>query len=145
MKLGYQVLPEFVVVQHERDIQILEAMKTYFKCGYIKVNHGDRLCYVVRDVTHLLTIILPFFEKHQLVSKKRVDFEKFRRIVRMMGDKEHLNEQGLEKIKDIITDMRKYYIVDHKKVTRNEMKDKVQPLDVSDIRAIIDHPSKDKG
>ena len=99
MKLGFQVLPEFVVVQHESDRQILEGLKSYFQCGYIKVNHGDRLCYVVRDVTHLLTIILPFFEKHQLKTKKRIDFEKFRTILRMIGAKEHLNEQGLNDIK----------------------------------------------
>lgn len=132
MKLGYQVLPEFVVVQHERDIQVLEALKTYFKCGYIKVNHGDRLCYVVRDVTALLTIILPFFEKHKLKTKKRIDFEKFRTIVRMLGDKEHLNEQGLATIKKLVTAMRKYYIINKKKVMydeiTNEMKDKVQPF-----------------
>jgi hypothetical protein len=138
MKLGYQVLPEFVVVQHERDAQILHALKTYFKCGYVKghrldsstggVNNEDRLCFVVRDVTHLLTIILPFFEKHSLKTKKQTDFFKFRRIVRMMGEKEHLNEQGLNEIKNIIKDMRKYYIIDHKRTSSQitEMKDKVQ-------------------
>ena len=72
MKLGVQVLPEFVVVQHERDRQVLEALKSYFKCGYVKVNHGDRLCYTVRNVGHLLDIIVPFFEKHKLKKKDRL-------------------------------------------------------------------------
>jgi len=116
MKLGFQVLPEFVVVQHERDRQILEGLKSYFKCGYIKINNEDRLCYVVRNVPHLLTIILPFFEKHKLKTKKRIDFEKFRTIVKMLETKEHLNEEGLNKIKNIVRVMRKYNIVDRKRV-----------------------------
>lgn len=107
-KLGVQVLPEFVVVQHERDRQVLEALKTYFKCGYIKINHGDRLCYLVRQQSHLLNIIIPFFEKHKLKTKKRVGFEKFRTIVLKMEKKEHLNEEGLNEIKQIIQQMRKY-------------------------------------
>lgn len=111
MKLGFQVLPEFVVVQHESDRQILERLKSFFHCGYIKVNHGDRLCFIVRNLTHLLTIILPFFEKHQLKTKKRIDFEKFRTILKMIQAKEHLNEQGLNEIKKLVTDMRKYYLV----------------------------------
>jgi hypothetical protein len=76
MKLGFQVLPEFVVVQHERDVQLLEALKDHFQCGYVKVNHGTRLCFVVRNIQHLLTIIIPFFESYQLQSQKRTDFEK---------------------------------------------------------------------
>jgi hypothetical protein len=141
MKLGFQVLPEFVVVQHERDRQILEGLKSYFKCGYIKINNEDRLCYVVRNVSHLLTIIIPFFEKHKLKTKKRIDFEKFRTIVKMLETKEHLNEEGLNQIKNLVHAMRKYYIVDRKRVEAkpaselkfenqtNEMKDKVQPFD----------------
>jgi hypothetical protein len=110
MKLGEQVLSEFVVVQHERDRQVLEALKTYFKCGYIKKNREDRLCYLVRNNDHLLNIIIPFFEKHQLKTKKRIDFEKFRQIILMIGEKKHLTESGLSDIKKIVTDMRKSYI-----------------------------------
>ena len=140
MKLGFQVLPEFVVVQHERDRQILEGLKSHSRCGYIKVNNGDRLCYVVRNISHLLTIIIPFFEKHKLKTKKRIDFEKFRTIVRMLETKEHLTEEGLNTIKNNIKAMRKYYIVDRKRSTpseskletqTNEMKDKVQPFDAA--------------
>ena len=43
MKCGYQVLPEFTVVQHERDVQLLHALKAYFGCGVVRRNHGDRM------------------------------------------------------------------------------------------------------
>ena len=80
MKLGVQVLPEFTVVQHERDVQVLHGLKAYFGCGVVRSNHGDRMAYRVRDLEHLLKRILPFFLEHPLKTKKRVDFQKFRRI-----------------------------------------------------------------
>jgi hypothetical protein len=107
MSFGFQILPEFVVVQHQRDRQVLEALKAYFKCGYIKVNHGDRLCFLVRNLHDLVTIILPFFEKHKLKTKKCIDFEKFRDVVLMMDKKLHLTEDGFHAIQSLILAMRK--------------------------------------
>lgn len=107
MKLGFQVLPEFVVVQHERDIQILEGLKHFFKCGYIKKNNDTRLCYIVRNTQHLSNIIIPFFEKHSLKTKKKIDFLKFRKVLKLMETKEHLNPDGLKQIEKIVHDMRK--------------------------------------
>lgn len=98
---GYQVLPEFTVTQHKRDIQILYALKTFFQCGVVRVNHGDRYCYRVRGFSHLLEIVVPFFEKHKLITKKRIDFEKFRTVLLMMEKKQHLTLDGLEKIREI--------------------------------------------
>ena len=60
MQAKVQVLPEFTVVQHKRDIQILHALKTHFGCGVVRTNHGDRMAYRVRSQDHLLKIILPF-------------------------------------------------------------------------------------
>ena len=65
MTLGYQVLPEFTVVQHEKDVKVLHALKAYFRCGVVRVNRKDktstRMAYRVRNVKHLLDIISPFF------------------------------------------------------------------------------------
>ena len=105
MTAGYQVLPEFTVVQHERDVQVLHAFKAYFGCGVVRRNHGDRMAYRVRGQTHLWELIVPFFVKHPLKTKKRLDFQKFKRVLRMMQAGEHLTPQGLEKIKDIAAKM----------------------------------------
>jgi hypothetical protein len=105
LKLGIQVLPEFTVVQHKRDIQILHALKTHFGCGVVRTNHGDRMAYRVRDRKHLTERIVMFFMRHQLKSKKRQDFDKFRRVLRMMDAGEHLTAEGLDKIKEIAAQM----------------------------------------
>ncbi len=45
--------------------------------------------------------IIPFFEKHPLKSRKRVDFIKFREIVGLMSRGEHLTVDGVERIREI--------------------------------------------
>ncbi len=105
MTAGHQVLPEFTVVQHERDVQILYAFKEHFGCGVVRKNHGDRMAYRVRSIEHLLERIVPFFVKHPLKSKKRADFEKFRRVLLMMEAGDHLKPEGVEEIRRIAAQM----------------------------------------
>ena len=105
MTSGFQVLPEFTVVQHKRDIQLLFALKAFFGCGVVRQNHGDRMAYRVRGLDHLTQRVIPFFEQHKLKSKKRVDFEKFRRVLQLMDRKEHLKADGIETIRAIASTM----------------------------------------
>lgn len=105
MKSGYQVLPEFTVVQHERDVQVLHALKAHFGCGVVRRNHGARMAYRVRGQKHLLERVIPFFEKHPLKTRKRVDFAKFRRVLRSMEAGGHLTREGVEEIRRIAAQM----------------------------------------
>ena len=105
MSLGVQVLPEFTIVQHEIDEQILYGLKDYFKCGVVRNNHGTRLAYRVRGQKNLRERIIPFFEKHKLKTRKRVDFEKFRKVILLIEKGKHLEADGLEKIREIKTSM----------------------------------------
>ena len=105
MKAGYQVLPEFTVVQHKQDVQLLYALKQFFGCGVVRQNHGDRMAYRVRGVEHLRERIIPFFERHPLKTKKHLDFLKFRRILMMMQGNEHLTRDGIETIRQIASEM----------------------------------------
>ena len=101
MTAGYQILPEFTIVQHKNDVQILYSLKEYFKCGIVRTNHGDRMAYRVRRLEHLSNIIIPFFEQNSLKTKKRIAFEKFRDVILMMKQQKHLTAEGIEKIKSI--------------------------------------------
>ena len=105
MTAGYQVLPEFVVVQHKNDVQILYALKNYFKCGVIRVSFENHMAYRVRGIKHITDVIIPFFEKNDLKTKKKVDFLKFRKIIQLINKKEHLSKEGIEKIKEIAFQM----------------------------------------
>lgn len=105
MSTGFQVLPEFTVVQHERDVQVLHALKSHFGCGVVRRNHGDRMAYRVRGHEHLTKHIVPFFMKHPLKTKKRLDFLKFRKVLRRMEAGDHLTAKGLEEIRRIAAAM----------------------------------------
>ena len=105
MSAGYQVLPEFTVVQHERDTQILHALKAYFGCGVVRKNHGSRMAYRVRSQEHLLQKIVPFFMAHSLKTKKNVNFLKFRDVLLLMEKGAHLTPEGIEAIRAIASQM----------------------------------------
>ena len=104
MSVGYQVLPEFRIVQHERDIKVLYALKKFFRCGVVRKNHEDRYELRIRKIEHLLHIV-DFFQKHPLKTSKNIQFRKFARIVRMMEKGEHLTKEGLKEIIKISLEM----------------------------------------
>ncbi len=105
MTSGFQVLPEFTVVQHQRDIQLLHALKKFFGCGVVRRNHAERMAYRVRGLDHLKDVIIPFFDKHPLKSKKRIDCIKFRKVLQLMTKGRHLTVEGIEEIRAIATTM----------------------------------------
>jgi LAGLIDADG endonuclease len=104
MKWGIQMQPEFTVVQIEHDVQILHALKAHFGCGSVTVNRKDvtstRMQYKCKSVKDLKEKILPFFEKHQLKTKKGVEFKKFREIVNLMHSGYH--NQSLKNFLEIV-------------------------------------------
>lgn len=43
MKLGYQVIPEFTIVQHIKDVSLLYAIRDYLGCGIVQSNRGKKM------------------------------------------------------------------------------------------------------
>jgi hypothetical protein len=69
MSLGWQVLPEFRVVQNKQDEDVLYKMKDYFGFGKVTVNrkdkHGVRKEFRVRGLENL-TKLIGFFDENPL-------------------------------------------------------------------------------
>ena len=82
-KSGFQTLYEFVITQSEESRSALEAIKEYFGCGNIYINHRydnhnhDLLRYCVRRQDDLRNKIIPFFKKYRLQTIKHIQFELF--------------------------------------------------------------------
>lgn len=100
MKLGWQVLPEFRVVQHEKDITILEQLQRFFGFGQVTTNHGDRKELRIRGIEQLNKVV-DFFKAHSLRTVKRSSFESFAEVIAIMNRGEHLTEEGLQRIKTL--------------------------------------------
>ena len=92
---GWQVFPEFVVTQGEKSLSALHDLKEFFDCGKVFVNrrsdnhkeHLYRFC--VRSIADLRDKIIPFFQENQLRTAKREDFEKFVRVLELIGERKH--------------------------------------------------------
>lgn len=109
--LGWQVFPEFVVTQGLKGLEALEVIQGHFKCGKIYINrrndnHREDIArYCVRSLKDLIEVIVPFFEEHQLVTAKRLEFQKFARVVGLMENGRHHEPEGLMLIASIAESM----------------------------------------
>ena len=108
MSLGWQVLPEFRIVQHEKDENVLYKIKNYFGFGNVTINrtdhHGTRKEFRVRGLENLNKIV-SFFEENNLNTSKKKDFEIFTKVIQLMNNKKHLTKEGLDKIAKLISEM----------------------------------------
>ena len=95
MTVGYQVLPEFRIVQHQKDIKVLYALKQFFGAGVVRINHDTRYELRIRAIEHLKNIVIPHFDKHPLATQKRFDFIKFKRIINLIDQNKHLTKDGV--------------------------------------------------
>ena len=107
-KLGWQVMPEFVLTQGEKSLRSLKFVKKFFGCGRIFINrrhdnHKEDLHrYCVRSLADLEEKIIPFFEENQLKTHKRKSFKVWSRAVKLMKEKKlHLNLNGIKKLAEM--------------------------------------------
>ena len=105
VKRRTKVEPRFYIKLIEKDKDILMKLKKYFGCGNVyfqkdsRINHQDCYRYEVANRKHLVEIIIPFFKRNTLkLRSKYGDFEIFCRIMKMVQNKDHLQEAGLRKI-----------------------------------------------
>lgn len=99
------VEPRFYVKLQEGDEKILWDLKKFFKCGNVyfqkdkRKNHRNCYRYEVANRNDLITIIIPFFKRYPLrIPSKKKDFKIFCEIMKKIERKEHLTEEGLNKI-----------------------------------------------
>ncbi len=57
MSIGWQVLPEFRVVQHERNEAILTRLQQFFNAGKVVVNHDTRKELRIRKLDDLRRVV----------------------------------------------------------------------------------------
>ena len=111
MSLGWQVFPEFVVTQGEKNLEALEEIKDFFGCGHIYRNRRydnhkeDIFRYCVRSISDFEKKIVPFFMKNQLKTSKTEDFKKFAQVLRLIKERKHLTKAGLVEIAKIAQTM----------------------------------------
>ena len=98
-KLGLSVTLNFLVVQNIRDAYLLESFQEFFGCGGFSIWEKSKVgTFAVRNFSHILDTIIPFFEQYPILGTKAKDFEEFKKGSLLIKSKAHLTKEGLEKI-----------------------------------------------
>lgn len=82
-------------------------MRSFFKAGNIKLRSNNTAYLEVSRLSDLKTVIIPHFDKYPLLTHKRADFELFKMAIELIINKEHLTEEGLNKIASLKASMNK--------------------------------------
>ena len=99
---GWEVRPSFSVSQNGDRAEVLHALQVYFGCGSIRPDRSDKtLKWETRRLEDLLERVVPHFECYPLLSGKRLDFERFASICRLMAGGAHRRRAGLIEIVEL--------------------------------------------
>ena len=97
----------FHLEMKEDDHELLCSLQDYFGCGTVqsqpdtRPNHVNCYRYTVSSNKDIHDIIIPFFLQNPLKSSKYKDFLVFKVISDMIHKGLHLNDTGLEEIREL--------------------------------------------
>ena len=106
MNTGWELRPSFSVSQNEDRRQVLDKIREYFGCGYIRRDYSDKTVkFEIRDHKELMTKVIPHFQKYPFISAKQKDFNLFVRICGMVDARKHLTRNGFVEIVELAYQM----------------------------------------
>ena len=105
-KLNWAVKPCFQISLHSKEIKLLLQLQEFFGCGIINSkntrNEANFRVYSIQDLTNF---IIPHFSNYPLLSQKAADFILFTQIVKLINNKMHFTEDGLQQIVNLRASM----------------------------------------
>jgi hypothetical protein len=96
-KLKWRVTPNFSIHIHIKDIAVLEVIKNTLGVGKVIKNSSSTAVFRVDNIQELQTIV-DHFNMYPLISAKITDFLLFKQCYNFIKQKQHLTQEGLEKI-----------------------------------------------
>lgn len=105
--LGHQVLLSFSISQHSRDQDLLNKISKYLDCGKVRIfnTRKTQAEWIIYKFIDIKGKIIPFFSKYSLKGVKQQDFLDFEKISEFMHTKSHLTVEGLNKVREIKSNM----------------------------------------
>lgn len=93
LALDYTVLRHrFIVSLDKKSTDVLYGLKRKFKCGTVHKGEGNIMTFQVSKTVHLNNIIVPFFQKYKLLTKKGDSFSSFVRSLENYNEKDQIIE-----------------------------------------------------
>ncbi|MCI0619664.1 LAGLIDADG family homing endonuclease [Candidatus Wolfebacteria bacterium] len=107
----YRVQCRYYIKMREDDLPLLEKVQAFWGCGKIyfqkeyRKNQRNNYRFEIFHYQLLKELVVPFFERHPLESKRSKDFELFCEILDLAITKAHHTPEGLETIKQLKSQM----------------------------------------
>jgi len=103
----YQVKSMFSLPQHNKNLFLLESIKSKYNEGNVYKDSGVREVSYFRStsIKSLTNIFVPLFETIPLKTSKSLDYQDWKSVINMMNNNEHLTENGLNIIKNLSNNM----------------------------------------
>jgi LAGLIDADG endonuclease len=106
LRVGWEVRPSLSVSQNGDRNQVLLLIQRYFGCGTLRPDRSDlTVKWEVRNLSLLVSRVIPHFEAYPLLSGKQHDVELFTAVCRRMVRSEHLGAVGLAAIVRLVGEM----------------------------------------
>ena len=104
LKRGLEVRCQFEIELRADDRLILERLCITFGCGriydcsYERYGWYPHVKYKIGSTKEMEKVLFPFLDRYPLQAKKAKDYLLFKEVVLMYRRKEHLTEEGFQKI-----------------------------------------------
>ena len=111
-KIKKRVQLRLRIVQHERDLKLMESIIKYLGSGKIYKYPGKlAVCIYIVKYTDITNIMIPFLKKYPINGVKLNDFLDWCKIHKLMNEGSHLTLEGLNEIQKIKSRMNKNRIL----------------------------------
>lgn len=92
--------PQFILGLHPRDYPLIQSLKQFLGCSTTWIRKDGAHIFQVNRINDLILKLIPIIEAGGgLRTTKQLDFNKFKEIVKLISQKLHLTDHGLERIK----------------------------------------------
>jgi LAGLIDADG DNA endonuclease family protein len=116
-KLGKRVRLIFGTCLHIREKDLLIGISEYFSSLYLNSNEINKESSIhcneskntallqIKSTSDINKKVIPFFTEYPILGMKSLDFEDFKKVAELVKNKEHLKNDGLNKIMKIVDKM----------------------------------------
>jgi len=104
---NYRLICEMHITQGANSIKVLQSIRDFFGCGIVKVDNKltNTMKYQVSSYKDIANKILPFLDKHPLLTSKYLNYFTFKEAIILMVNKEHLKPEGMIKVQELAKQM----------------------------------------
>ena len=113
-RLGFDARLHFEIELRDDDEEIIRSIQETLGCGRIyrldleRYGWNPHIELKISSIKDIREKVIPFFTKHPLRAKKKKSFELFVQAAEILYRKEHLTEEGLDKLRGIKIQMNRY-------------------------------------